>query len=387
MKFTAAVDDFIADATREGRLNSPHTITAYRGKLYLLAEDVSNRDPSKVGKNDIKRWLTRWPNPNSQVQAHAIARSFFEWAEQEGVSGDNPARKVRRAKPKEPQVARLTREETARFLNASMERRRDRWVAHLGCCAGLRSQELRGLQGRHFARPGFVWVSAEIGKGHKERWIPITTDLAPVVTEILTLVGIDEYVLPGQRSAGHPTPGILRDTKRPLSASALYKQVIALGERAGIAVPVTPHSMRHSFCTYVVRYAGISVARALMGHADISTTQKYTDAPTLDELAVLGARLLVLRRQAAQGGYLVSNTPDPRSTPAGLHNVRSSDEQSSSDITPREEVLSAEHAGRPEHTPDIEGVLVRVDAKNVTLTLEDGERLVFDATELRSLVA
>lgn len=286
MKFTAAIKLYIADARREGRLNSPHSINAYERKLNLLAEDVSNRDPSKVGAKDIKRWLDRWPNQNSRVQAHAIANSFFDHARYEGWCKGNVSRDVRPAKRRKPAVARLTREETGRFLEASNDRRRDRWLAHLGCCAGLRSQELRGIQGKHFARPGFVWVSADIAKRDKERWIPVIADLEPVVDEILTLVGLEEYVLPGQRSAGHPTPEIMRDTVKPVSASAIYKQTVTLGEKAGIAVRVTPHVMRRAFATYVARHAGVRVAQSLLGHESITTTEEYTNAPTLDELAV-----------------------------------------------------------------------------------------------------
>jgi integrase/recombinase XerD len=285
MRFTEAVDAFIADWKAEGRINSPHTELAYRTKLTHLSETVDNRDPAKVGGTDVKAALARWEH-ESRRQAHAIYRTFFLWAMTEGVRATNPADMVRPTRSRAPQIARLTREETARLLVASRSRRRDCWLAHLGCCAGLRSQELRGLQGRHFLRSGFVWVSPDIGKGAKERWIPVTADLEPVVNEILALVSLEQYVLPGQRSAGHPSPDIMRDTPRPVSASAIYKQTVALGERAGIAVRVTPHSMRHSFSTYVARHGGILVAKALLGHADISTTQRYTDAPTLDELAV-----------------------------------------------------------------------------------------------------
>lgn len=67
------------------------------------------------------------------------------------------------------------------------------------------------------------------------------------------------------------------------------------------------------------------------------------------------------------------------------HNVSTPDEQSSSGISePREEFLTVEHAGRPEHTPDVEGVLLQVDERSATFMLEDGERFVFDLTELRS---
>jgi site-specific recombinase XerD len=58
-----------------------------------------------------------------------------------------------------------------------------------------------------------------------------------------------------------------------------------LGQRAGIHAHITPHSMRHAFGDHVARYAGIKNAQALLGHADVGTTQMYTGAPTLDELA------------------------------------------------------------------------------------------------------
>ena len=68
-------------------------------------------------------------------------------------------------------------------------------------CAGLRRQELRGMQGKHFRRHGWVWVSADIGKGQKERWVPVIRDLELVWAEIAQHVAEDEYVIPAQRSA------------------------------------------------------------------------------------------------------------------------------------------------------------------------------------------
>lgn len=67
--------------------------------------------------------------------------------------------------------------------------------------------------------------------------------------------------------------------------------------------------------------------------------------------------------------------------PAPRHNVRSPGEQSPSGC--REVLLAVERIGR-DHDTDVEGVVVRVDAREVILTLEDGERFVFDVTELRS---
>jgi integrase len=294
VKLTTAIDRYVTDMVREGRFTSPHSELAYRTKLMRLAEHVRNRDPRTVGRVDIKTVLAQWPNPASQNQAHAVYASVFDWClteprdrnERETICTTNPARRVRRAKARQAQVFRMTRSEVVAFLDASLDRQRDRWVAHLGCCAGLRSQEIRGLQGRHFERPGYVWVSREIGKGGKERWVPVIDDLLPIVAEVLEHVDHDRFVIPGRRSKGYPTPGEFYDVDKPVSASAVFKQVVAIGERAGIPGRVTPHTLRHAYGDHIARHAGLRVAQALMGHERVDTTAStYVQRPGMEELA------------------------------------------------------------------------------------------------------
>jgi hypothetical protein len=76
VKLSAAVDLFVADRRSQGRINSPNTEAAYRAKLDAHAEDVSERDPSKTGRDDVKRTLRRWEHPNSQRQEHAVLTSL-----------------------------------------------------------------------------------------------------------------------------------------------------------------------------------------------------------------------------------------------------------------------------------------------------------------------
>ena len=283
MRFTSAVDQYIADMRAEDRIRSPHTELAYRTKLVWLAEAAGNRPPRMIGYEDVKRALGRWQG-NSRVQAHAIYRSFFDWAMSERIADTNPARMVRPGRRREPRVAKLTRDEVVVLLQSTADRRRDRWVAYLGVCAGLRSQELRSIQGRDFARPGWIHV---IGKGDKERWIPVIADLELVVGEIVSLIGMNEYVLPGRRPINPPYNTILReDPATMLSPSALYKQVVAMGEAAGLAHRIHPHTLRHAFAEMVAKAAGVRVAQELLGHANMETTAGYTERPTLDELAV-----------------------------------------------------------------------------------------------------
>jgi integrase/recombinase XerD len=302
VKFSESIDLFIDDMRAEGRINSPHTERAYRDALGLHADDVANLDPRYTGREDVKRTLARWPNPNTRRKNRSMLVSFYDWTMQELEPGriDNPARQTRPPKARKPQIYRLTRAEVIDFLAAAGTPREKR-ISHLGVCAGLRSAELRGLQRRHFERPGWIHVSADIAKGARERWVPVLPELEPIVAEILRTVAptvwlppdrgrpgtwVGEYVIPAERwrDPGHNT--VRQDLSlKPASRQVLRTVVMELGERAGIHAHITPHSMRHAFGDHVARYAGIQNAQALLGHADVGTTQMYTGAPSLDELA------------------------------------------------------------------------------------------------------
>lgn len=268
----------------QGRINSDKTERSYRGVLEKHAQDVENRDPRYIGREDIKRTLTRWKHPNSQATCRAILVSYYDWLMEEGFRKDNPARQTRRPRRRKPEIYRLTRDEVEALLDAASTSR-ERRVVFIGVCAGLRRQELLGLQGRHFQRDGYVWVSSDIAKGRRERWVPVIAELEPVAAEIRDRVAADEYVLPAQRWRD---PGINRERadklKHPSSEQAIWRLVGLIGQRAGIAAPVKPHMLRHAFADFTARYAGIRNAQFLLGHANVGTTEGYLGAPTLDEL-------------------------------------------------------------------------------------------------------
>jgi integrase/recombinase XerC len=274
MKFRAAIGEYITAQQSDGRINSPQTVRAYVSRLNFLADEVSNRDPRTVGPDDIKRCLTRW-RPSSKAHARSIFVSFFDWTEQEGITAGNPARKTRRPRVQKTERYRFTEPETAAVFQAAATTLEKRAI-HLGLLAGLRNQELRGVQGRHFARDGWVWVSGDIAKGGKERWLPVIPELEPVVAELQANVGADDHVLPALRGNGGSC-----------SEKWLVKLVQTVARRAGIAAGgIGPHTLRHAFCDHVRRSTGdVGIAQALMGHASIATTQGYLSKPSLDELA------------------------------------------------------------------------------------------------------
>jgi integrase/recombinase XerD len=286
LRFSRAIDLYLDDQRAEGRINSPNTERSYRDTLARHAKDVDNRDPAYTNRDDVKRTLARWVHPNTRSKNRAILVSFYDWMVEEGHRPSNPARQTKRPRRRKPTRYRLTHAETLRLL-WSVRGDRERRLIYLAVCAGLRRQELRGMQGRHFRRPGWVWVSADIGKGRKERWIPVIADLELVWRDIAEHVADDEYVLPAQRFRD---PGHNRQRRdyatHPASYQALWRLLKAVAGRAGLPVDdIGLHTLRHSYCDYVARHAGLQVAQAAMGHANLATTELYLSQPTLDEIA------------------------------------------------------------------------------------------------------
>jgi integrase/recombinase XerC len=307
MKFVRRIDEYVRDLRSQGRINSTSTERSYRSVLDRHCEDVLNRDLQYIGREDVKRTLLRWPNPNSQRVARAILVSFYDWAVEEGYLKNNPARQTRRPKRRPTNVYRLTRDEASAMLEASKGDTRERWAIHLGILAGLRNAELRGLKGQHFQRPGFVWVDGSTAKGGRERFIPILPELERVAQEIRWAVKADEYVLPAQRWRDAPyNRERMSLNKRQSSSQALRTLVMGVAKRAGISAHVHPHLLRHAFGDHVAKYAGMKNAQYLLGHATVATTEIYVGQPSLDELA------------AAVAGFSIRTRVLPLSETAGI---------------------------------------------------------------------
>ena len=321
MRFSVAIDMFVRDMRSQGRLNSDRSEVAYRATLNRRADDLGNRDPATANRLDVKRTLSRWDHANTQRTCRAHLVSFYRWTMEEGYRKDNPAEQTRRPKRQPPEVYRVTRDEAARML-AACRGRRERWAIHLGICAGLRNQELRGLQGRHLARPGAIWVSADIAKGARERWVPVLPELEPIVAEIREHLADDDYVLPAQRWRD---PGLNRTradrAKYPSSSQALRSLVKRVAARAGIAGNVHPHTMRHAFADHIARSAGVQNAQAMLGHASIGTTQGYLGAPTLDELTVAVRDVSFAKVVERVFSPLAESLANPVEAPTGIEPV------------------------------------------------------------------
>lgn len=319
MKFTTAIGAYLDDMKAEGRINSHRTELLYDSVLRAHAQDVGNRDPRTTGRDDVKRTLRRWPNPNTMRLRRSILISFYRWTVEEGMRPYNPAEQTRRPRARKTTRYRLTAQEAGQLLAAG-ETQRERWALHLGLIAGLRSEELRGLRGHHFQRDGLIHVSADIAKGGRERWIPVLPQLQDVVGEIRLDIADQEYVLCAirWRDPGHNTQ--VRNLRhKPLSAKGLWALVKDCAARAGLPEEVSPHTMRHAFADHIARYAdgGERTAQQLLGHASIATTEIYLGSPTLDQIQAAVATV---------PGYPLTEHPkNPMKATTGIEPVLAAD--------------------------------------------------------------
>lgn len=325
MRFDQYVDRFIEHKQRFGDFNSPATLRSYRGTLYAHAEDVDQRDPANTTREHVLTTLSRWDGSCSNTLGTRLShlRSFYRWFMQQGGRKDNPADQVPDIKRRASNTYRFSREEVIALWDAARTTREKR-IVRLGIGAGLRRGELLGMQGRHFERPGFIWVSPDIGKGGKGRWIPVIGDLEDVVADIRETVSHDEYVIPARRwrdwgekrrQIDHP--------HLPSSPQSLKTAMENLGKRAGIKTHITPHLMRHAFGDHTSKRMSIKVTQEALGHADISTTQRvYTGKFTPDEMAEAFAGFSFLDEQAFP---TPQNHPEiPREAPTRIELVQSS---------------------------------------------------------------
>ena len=261
---------------------SGNTIVAYRNDLYRLVEflqKAGHQDGwSAVDQQTLSRFVLdlqdKGYSPTTVARKIASAKSFFAFLLEEGSVTQNRAEDL-----VSPKVGRnlpnpLSEAEVERLLEAPMrgtahEARRDKAMLELLYATGMRVSELVSLNIGDVNLPeGYVRC---LGKGSKERLIPIHEEAA---------AGLANY-MDGARSTLKP-----EDTERALFLNRRGERLTRQGfwvilkeyaEKAGITSSVTPHRLRHSFATHMLRGgASLRQVQEFLGHASISTTQVYT---------------------------------------------------------------------------------------------------------------
>jgi len=267
---------------------SNNTIAAYRNDLEQLAEYLKARgDGSRWEKVDrvliqdfILDLKQRKYAETTVARKVAAIRSFFSFLSAEGILADNPTEGLASPRVGKMLPKAITPNEVDELLEqpckrATPEARRDRAMLELMYATGMRVTELVSLDLENISVDGKNPFVRCTGKGAKERIIPIHEQATEAVAEYLT-----EARLLLVRNKNEKALFVNRRGER-LTRQGFWLILKGYAKAANLRDDVTPHTLRHSFATHMLR-GGMPLrhVQEMLGHANISTTQVYTHLAT-----------------------------------------------------------------------------------------------------------
>jgi integrase/recombinase XerC len=260
---------------RTERHVSPHTSRAYLSDVRQLLEAGGTRDPAAVRADTIRHWLRELDGAadrSSIARKLAAVRGFFRFLVDTRRIRRDPTLGIATPKLRRKLPVHLTLDEVDRLLVApaadTLLGLRDRAYIEVLYSSGLRVGELVGLDWERVdVEAGALRV---LGKGRKERVVPVGRP---------ALRALAAYRDAG-RAAGQETAcgAVFRNHRGGRLTS---RSVARLLERhvlvSGTTAKATPHALRHTFATHLLGAgADLRAIQELLGHASLSTTQRYT---------------------------------------------------------------------------------------------------------------
>jgi integrase/recombinase XerD len=274
--------DLFLDHLKVERGLSRHTLDGYSRDLARLIQFLADRgrvDVDDVTAADITDHLIALAEASlaarSRARALVAMRGLFRhlvgerWLDADPTALIDGPRTARRL----PGV--LGEEAVAKLIAQppdTLRGRRDAAMIELAYASGLRVSELVNLALADInLNHGFVRVT---GKGNKTRMVPVGAAARDKVAQYVAEDRPNLVRDPAERAL------FLTERGRPMTRQAFWKTLRNHARRAGVRLPagdISPHKLRHSFATHLVeRGADLRAVQAMLGHADISTTQVYT---------------------------------------------------------------------------------------------------------------
>lgn len=258
---------------------SPHTITAYQNDLEqfyaYLASQFDAPAPGSITPGMVRSWMAELKG--DQQTARSINRkisalkSFFKYLQKQQLVKQSPLTTIVTPKNSKRLPAFVQQQEMTTLFNA--ERFEDNWkgrtarlVLLLFYHTGMRVSELVNLKESQL--DAHYHQLKVLGKGNKERLIPIT---APLLQELL------QYTADKPVKTTDVPQVFVNEKGRPLYARYVYSLVKEkLGEVTTLQKK-SPHVLRHTFATHLMNNgADLNAVKELLGHASLAATQVYT---------------------------------------------------------------------------------------------------------------
>lgn len=273
---------------------SPLTVSAYRRDLLLLLECCPGQTPDSMDEQSIRQAIRQLHaqglGPRSLARALSAWRGFFHWWGPKAGLERNPAAEIRAPRASRSLPRALSVEQAQALLDRATlpapetaEQWRDQAMFELLYSSGLRLAELAALDTHYIRTPeheSTSWLQTsekEVvvkGKGGKTRAVPIGR-------QALHALGCWLKHRPGWLAAdASPSDRaalFLGVRGARIHVRMVQKQLQSLAQQAGLPVHVHPHMLRHSFASHLLQSAhDLRAVQELLGHANISTTQVYT---------------------------------------------------------------------------------------------------------------
>jgi len=265
---------------------SENTTLAYQNDLRQLAsfaeEEATKQDlmPSwaNFGRQGMLSYLLNLKErgyvPTTIARKVAAARSFFGFMVAEGIIKTDPTENmsspsVGKSLPKPISISQVRQllEQPAKL--STLEAKRDKAMLELLYASGMRISELVSLNlGDVDTEGGYVRC---LGKGHKERLVPIHEQAATSVKEYI------EETRPKLARNKGDVALFLNPRGERLTRQGFWQKLKEYAKSANLDTQISPHTLRHSFATHMLSGgADLRAVQELLGHANISTTQVYT---------------------------------------------------------------------------------------------------------------
>jgi integrase/recombinase XerC len=305
----AAISQFLRFLSVE-RNAADLTQKSYREDLSSLAEYLTQAygrapEPREITPLDLRGYVSALHEAGyaktSVARRLASLRTFYKFAQREGLADSNPAKPLRNPRPDRKLPHFLSTDEVGRLLVAPPATThmglRDRAILETMYSAGLRVSECVGMNDSDL---DLIEMVVRIrGKGRRERLAPIGSFAAKSLKHWLKVrkVGSDRRAesdspkIPNARknSAGSvaPTPVFTNRFGTRLTTRSVHRMLLKYLKLTGLDLRTTPHTLRHSFATHLLdRGADIRSVQELLGHKSLVTTQIYTHVSTAGLRAV-----------------------------------------------------------------------------------------------------
>jgi integrase/recombinase XerD len=285
---------------------SRHTVAAYRRDLTDFLAFLGRRGRALAGARtrDVVAWLEELTDRGLRAATVArrlsALRGLARHLVRQGLLAEDPTEVVERPRPSRPLPKTLPVERAAALVESpdttTPRGVRDRALLEVLYATGMRASECLGLRLEDVnLTAGYVLCT---GKGRRQRLVPLGAEAAR---------WIERYLREARpRDVRRRDSGRLFVNPRgaPLSRQSLWAIVRRAGARAGLGRRVSPHVLRHSFASHLLEGgADLRAVQAMLGHADIGTTQIYTSlpSPAVRRLYRVLHPRAELRRRAASG--------------------------------------------------------------------------------------